>query len=212
MFLPANPTPMSLFNSLLKDGQQQPDHHSAWLDEIRERIWSRITYEEEMTPSYDVLFKHWKRSCWVLSVWGQAHMNNITYPTLQDYGWKQPDSKTLSIDWDSDNNVSEIRARVALIKRGCGCKTGCHTARCKCKKAGHHCGPGCKCLSCVNLPSEATHHSTCIDTESSSDSDDNFEEEVDSIMNEVFGEFQFDYDSHSDTQDNNMDTDLSLVS
>lgn len=126
---------------------------------------------------YDALFKHWKRSCWVLSVWSQAHINNITYPTLQDYGWKQPDSKTLSIDWDSDNNVSEIRARVALIKRGCGCKTGCHTARCKCKKAGHHCGPGCKCLSCVNLPSEATHHSTCIDTESSIDSDDNFEEE-----------------------------------
>lgn len=32
------------------------------------------------------------------------------------------------------------------------------------------------------------------------------------MMNEVFGEFDCDYDSHSDTQDNNMDTDLSLVS
>ena len=117
VFLPSFPTPTTLFNSLFIDGQEPPAHHSAWLDLIREKIWSRIKYEDEMVPSYEALLRHWQRSCWVASVWSQSTSNHITYPPLHNHGWKQPDPNTLFIDWDSVNNVSQIRTRVALIKK-----------------------------------------------------------------------------------------------
>ena len=133
-FLPTYETPMNVFNSLLKDHQTPRDHHCTSLQFMRERVWSRIKYEEEMIPSDDALHRHWKRSCWVLSVWKQANSNNINYPPLNGNGWKQTDAHTLEVDWDSDNNICDVHTRVALIKKGCVCKTGCMTKRCKCKK------------------------------------------------------------------------------
>lgn len=105
-----------------------------------------------MLPSVGALDWHWRRSCWVASVWRQATQNQIVYPPLDGNGWRQPDLNTLLVDWDSDDNIAKVRTAVAFIKKGCGCKTGCLTARCKCKKGGNHCGPGCKCLRCCNLP------------------------------------------------------------
>ncbi len=69
----------------------------------------------------------------------------MTYPPLNGNGWKQPDANTLVIHWDNDEHLSNVRTRVALLRKGCGCKTGCLSHRCKCKKSGTHCGPGCKC-------------------------------------------------------------------
>ena len=38
------------------------------------------------------------------------------------------------------------------MRKGCGCKTGCQSSRCKCKRTGNYCY-GCKCVGCYNLPS-----------------------------------------------------------
>ena len=130
-FLPSYPTPMTVFNSLESENSTAHAHHTAWLDFLRERIWSKIKYEEEMIPSDDALFRHWKRSCWVVSVWKQATANHIMYPPLDGNGWKQTDQNTLVVDWDSEDNIAQVRTTVALIKKGCGCKTGCLTSRCK---------------------------------------------------------------------------------
>ena len=43
------------------------------------------------------------------------------------------------MDWDSDENSARVRETVALLKKGCGCKTGCQSYRCKCKKGGNYC-------------------------------------------------------------------------
>lgn len=200
---------MTLFNSLLKAGQDTKAHHSAWLDLIREKIWIRIKYEEEMIPSLDALDRHWKRSCWVHCIWNQAISNNIIYPSLLNYGWKQPDSSTLSIDWDSDTNVTQIRERVSLIRKGCGCKTGCQTSRCKCKKGSHYCGLGCKCQGCMNLPlTSQSRNVVDLDVQtSSSESEIDFEDEVDNIMEDVFGDFLLDRDYDSDLQESVEDND-----
>ena len=120
VFLPSLPTPMTLFNSLAMDNQSAHNHHKAWLDVLRERIWSRITYEEEMIPSDEALLRHWKRSCWVVTVWRQAACNQINYPPLDGNGWKNPTPSTLEVDWDSEENISNVRKRVALVKKGCG--------------------------------------------------------------------------------------------
>ena len=186
VFLPSFPTPATLFNSLIQTGQEVTSHHSAWLALIREKIWVRIKYEEEMIPSDEALKRHWKRACWVQRVWSQAASNNITYPSLEDSGWKLLDSTSLAIDWDSEDNITLIRDRVALIKKGCGCKTGCQTTRCKCKRGSHYCGPGCKCQGCINLPVPQTSVVT-LDQDSSSESEVDFDEEIQTIMQEVFG-------------------------
>ena len=57
-----------------------------------------------------------------------------TYPLLiHPYKWRL-DNNSLRIEWDSDDNISKVQMQVALLKKGCGCKTGCQTGRCKCRK------------------------------------------------------------------------------
>ena len=182
-FLPTYPTPFSLFNSLWVENQTPFSHHFRWLDELRERVWSRVKFEEEMIPSAEALMRHWKRSCWVVSVWKQAATNNIIYPPLDTHGWKYDEGDL--VDWDSKENISNVKSRVALIKKECGCRTGCTSARCKCKKNNCHCGPGCKCLGCHNLPQVSPAPVNVDDdgTENESNSDyDDLEEEVDDMI------------------------------
>ena len=87
--------------------------------------------------------------------------------------------------------MSQVRERVAFLKKGCGCRTGCSTARCKCKKNNHQCGPGCKCVGCTNVSidtSSNTHLTDDSPSESESSSgDDGLEEEVDTLMTDIFG-------------------------
>ncbi len=114
-------------------------------------------------------------------MWSQATSNHITYPLLCSYGWKQPDPNCLLLDWNSESNASQIKTRVALIRKGCGCRT---TNRCKYRKEDRCCGPGYKCLECKNLQSGAIEQSASIDlgeTESDqSDVDDSGDSDLDS--------------------------------
>ena len=45
-------------------------------------------------------------------------------------------NSNLTIDWDSEENTTNIRQTVALMRKGCGCKTSCQSSWCKCKRAG----------------------------------------------------------------------------
>ena len=40
---------------------------------IREQIWSRITFEDEMSPSIEA---YWLRSIWTLDYWEQSEHNS----------------------------------------------------------------------------------------------------------------------------------------
>jgi len=133
---------------------------------------------------------------------------------LDGNGWKQPDLNTLLVDWDSDDNIAKVRTAVAFIKKGCGCKTGCLTARCKCKKGGNHCGPGCKRLRCCNLPANKVNIEVLVEETEDCDSDadddvDNMETEVDDIMNDIFDGYDCASEqSGIETNDNEMDVDV----
>ena len=120
-------------------------------------------------------------------------------PPIRNFGWKQPDQHTQNTDWDSDNNVTMVSKRVAFIRKGCSCKTGCSTGRCKCKKNGSQCGPGCKCTGCTNLPIEAAGQNDDTESVVSSSSDkstpeSNLEDQVDRLMIDVFGNDSTDED------------------
>ena len=105
-----------------------------------------------MLPSIDALVRHWKRTCWVLDLWGQADKNIMCLRDVTSYGWKLNTDGVLTIDWDSECNVTSIERRVFLLTKGCKCKGGCRTSRCSCKKKGQNCSEGCQCLHCSNLP------------------------------------------------------------
>ena len=124
---------------------------------------------------------------------------------------KQPDPNTLEIDWDStsDANVAQVRTTVALIKKGCGCKTGCLSARCKCKKGGNHCGPGCKCIRCCNLPENASLDMVNIEVDETrdcdSDSDGDLDREVGDIMKNILGGYDTAPEQSGQETDSNIE-------
>ena len=102
------------------------------------------------------------------------------------------DGNSLSIVWDVPENVSKVRERAAVLFRGCSCKTGCKTRRCKCVQKSSKCSAGCKCLNCANLTLKPSPPRYKEDNVSSSDSDgeDGSPSDLtgDNFMKLVFGE------------------------
>ena len=126
-------TPEAYFNEFYKQGQSISEQHLHWLDDIRQCIWDRIKFENEMIPSEEFLFRHWKRACWVLDLWKQLNKNIMCPKPLSGYGWITT-KDTLAIDWDSQSNMDAVRERVAGLLKDCACKTGCLTRQCGCQK------------------------------------------------------------------------------
>ena len=114
---------------------------------IRQTIWDRISSENESIPSYDALHYHWLRSCWVLHMWHQAECNAMTLAYLNGNGVILKDENQ-EILWDTPENIQSVRQHVRLLMNGCGCKSGCRTGQCSCKKSARDCGAGCRCTHC----------------------------------------------------------------
>ena len=70
-------SPASHFNKFLESSHDQLHQHSAWFTDIHQNIRGRITLENQMIPSTDALWRHWKRSCWIINMWRQADKNNM---------------------------------------------------------------------------------------------------------------------------------------
>lgn len=144
-------TPSAHYHNFYKTEKNLFQQHEAWIQNIRESIWHRTKFENEMPPSYEALVLHWKRSCWVLNMWQQSTKNIMTLPPLVDYGWHINASHELMIRWDTEENIRAVNDRVQLLLRGCKCTTGCTTARCSCKKNKRQCSEGCSCKHCCNI-------------------------------------------------------------
>ena len=107
--------------------------------------------------------------------------------------------------WESEENMKKVQQTVQYLTKGCKCKTGCTTKRCLCQKGQTLCGPSCQCTNCRNTVSneitdqqlaeireQARNEDEYLDEFSDFllDSDDEtvrFDEEVDEIMEQVFG-------------------------
>ena len=146
---------MSLFNKELT----VQEHHSKWLESIRQAIWYRVKFENEEIPSDDALMLHWKRSCWIMHMWQQSDQSAMILQPMQNYGWVIKNG-ILSILWDSDINIQTIHDRVDALLSGCKCSTGCSSKRCGCLKKLKYCSVGCQCISCCNTPDNGQHTST----------------------------------------------------
>ena len=149
-------TPRALYTSLTQSGLGPVQQYKLFIESIRDSVWSRIQFEDELPPSFDALWRHWLRTCWVSNMWSQALQNHMTLLDLTQYGWMVVEEK-LECDWESAENQTAVRERVGLLFRGCSCSsvTACSSRRCSCVKKGIKCGPGCRCRNCSNAVSAA---------------------------------------------------------
>ena len=146
------PSPANHFQNFSATHTTIQQQHKDWLEDIQQNIADRITFENDMIPSNEALYYHWKRSCWVLHMWRQADKNSIVLQPITEYGWTISDNK-LTVVWDTPQNMQAIRDRVNLLLKGCKCVTCCTTERCGCKRKNTHCSEGCQCINCLNMPS-----------------------------------------------------------
>ncbi|XP_052059747.1 uncharacterized protein LOC127700352 [Mytilus californianus] len=147
-------TPKSLFDSISEGNLHEK--HVSFISAIREKLWERVVTEVEMMPNHEALKLHWMRCCWVFDYWSQSTSNTHTLSDLSKSGGQITDNR-LELVWDTVLNFQKVEKTVEWYTKGCGCKTGCKTNRCKCKKAQNDncdgfCGPGCKCVNCFNVP------------------------------------------------------------
>ncbi|CAC5415615.1 unnamed protein product [Mytilus coruscus] len=125
-------TPKSLFDSISEGDLHEK--HLSFISAIREKLWERVVTEVEMMPNHEALKLHWMRCCWVFDYWSQSTSNTHTLSELSKSGWQITDNR-LEIVWDTVLNFQKVEKTVEWYTKGCGCKTGCKTNRCKCKKA-----------------------------------------------------------------------------
>ena len=101
-------------------------------------IADRTTFDTSMVPSTDALYFHWKRTCWVLDMWGQANRNTMVLKPITENGWTIENTK-LCVVWDTEENMQLVRERVNLLLRGCNCVTECKNRVCGCKRKNFNC-------------------------------------------------------------------------
>ena len=126
-------TPESYFKSFISSTTDAEKQHKVWLEELRTSIWPRITYEDDILPTTEALWRHWLRSCWVITMWKQSDRNIMQVADITRCGWKI-NNGIVSIDWDSDSNLAAINEKVILLTKGCKYKKGCNSSRCSCRK------------------------------------------------------------------------------
>ena len=91
------------------DNLSTTQKHREWLEDIRQTIAYRTTYDNEMIPA---LYFHWKRTCWTLD------KNNMHLEPIDQYGWTL-ENNTLCVIWDTPENMQAVRDRLNILLKGC---------------------------------------------------------------------------------------------
>ena len=184
------PNPSTHFNTFYEMGKPPQAQHHEWLEDIRQTIWDRVQHEADMIPSNGALYRHWKRTCWVINMWSQSCQSHMVLAPLTEFGWRIEEDE-LHFNWDSEENMAAVRERVETLTKGCHCKAGCRTARCSCKKKGKKCAEGCECFNCSNVTHSGQSNDDNlydVSIEETAMEDDELFEEVEETMQMIFGE------------------------
>ena len=121
----------------------------------------------------------------------------MTPKPFTEHGWIVTND-ILIFDWDSESNMESIRDRVADLLKGCGCKTGCQTRQCGCQRKGKKCTEGCNCTNCTNTACQMEISDTMEEASIEEIVTDAPPEDLDEIMEWVFGDYEAEGDPESD--------------
>ena len=75
-----------LHNSLTHSNIAPMQQHKKFIEVIRETVWSTIQFEYELPPSFDALWRHRSKACWVSNMWSQGTQNQLAL-LLSTAGW-----------------------------------------------------------------------------------------------------------------------------
>lgn len=116
------------------------------VNEARYRLFKLgIFSDEDLPPNKDCLHLHIRRVNYQALIWKKSFDAIINAPDPAQHGWLI-NREHIEIQWMS------IRAAPDELLQfvNCGCKTGCESNRCGCKRANLHCTELCKCVNCNN--------------------------------------------------------------
>ena len=65
------PSPASHFLQFA-NATDPSEHHKQWINNVRQNIADRSTFDSDMIPSTEALHFHWMRACWILITIVQA--------------------------------------------------------------------------------------------------------------------------------------------
>ena len=103
--------------------------------------------DDSMPCTRNVLGQHVKRVVFQVCIWRLALEPIMAIPSITDFGWSVVDGN-VNVVWMTLPPAPEG----VLENVSCGCKSGCSTKRCACKKADLACTSMCSCTSnCQNL-------------------------------------------------------------
>ena len=95
-----------------------------------------------------------------MQTWAQADQNTVMSQPLDQYGWELH-NESLTITWDTAENMKRVKNAEKLWTSGCNCKKGtCHDKRCGCFQNSKICNVTfCKCSDkCKNVRVNDTSH------------------------------------------------------
>ena len=110
-------SPEAYYHSFDLQGKPSEEQHVEWLDGIRESIWIHISEPSHFKPFNKALRLHWYRSLWVVNMWQQACLSQITLLPMHQYGWKTNGDYI----WETEYNIQQVQGRVRFLTSGCGC-------------------------------------------------------------------------------------------
>ena len=109
-------------------------------------LFSIGQYAENTMPcTKDVLLQHTNRASYQCRIWKSALQPVMSPPSISEFGWEVNDGQ-VSIRW-----MTMLLAPDGILENvNCGCKSGCSTRRCACRKAELKCTGLCSCCDCAN--------------------------------------------------------------
>jgi hypothetical protein len=115
-------------------------------DNARVKLFFKCKSAEALPPTTDALQFHVQRAHYQSMVWKQATNPRPVLPSPATMGWKMEDGK-LSPKLVSLAPIPESCKDIV----SCGCKRGCKSQSCTCKKGKLTCSGACECANSGNI-------------------------------------------------------------
>lgn len=119
-------------------------------DKARLEMYHKCNLPELLPPTSDAMDLHIKRAHFQALVWKQADCEEPVLPSAEESGWKLLNNRLTPILMMKSPIPAACMEMVC-----CGCKKGCRSMRCKCRKSNLLCTKMCKCendmdTECIN--------------------------------------------------------------
>ena len=146
-------TEENLANFVLELYMKQRPKSVTTLGALRWRLFSIHQRElNRLPPTHKAFRQMLMRAHFTALQWKSSHLPSPELPDPNEYSWKWDETKEIFESLMTTNPRAPDDSIMELIS--CGCKTGCQTDRCRCRKNELLCTEMCRCKDCVNTDIE----------------------------------------------------------